>query len=395
MESTLTVRRMYDYFIQEHPELLSEVKYEFYLKYFKDNYNFRFGRPQVDVCGQCEELGTKLKSKTLNDSAKRVAAAELLIHKRRGKKFYSKMREVTELCKGSKDKAAIVFDYMQNIPLPKTPVQEMFYYRKLWHYVFCIHDISRDKSTFYTYHEGLAKKGPNEVCTFIAHYIETFMPPEVKELYVFSDACGGQNRNHTLIRMLLTLTISGRFKIIHQYFPVRGHSFLPCDRNFATVKRNMRSQDRIYATEKYDELISMAQKAGNPFVVYQVQNDEILDFKQWWPSFFKKIPKAVNSSIQFSISKYRHLIYKADCKGYIVASEFIDGLVKDSFRMLKVNGNIPLPTAKAYTSVVPINEKKLADLRKLLPYIPDENKPFYKKMIDWPTTKRDLNDDED
>lgn len=136
---------------------------------------------------------------------------------------------------------AIVFDYMQNIPFSKILVQEMFYYRKLWQYVFCIHDISQDKSTFYAYHEGIAKKEPNEVLyalSLLTIYIETFMPREVKELYVFRVACGGHNRNHTLIRMLFTLTISERSKIFHQYFPMRRYSFLPCDRNFATANRN-------------------------------------------------------------------------------------------------------------------------------------------------------------
>lgn len=87
LKSTLTVRCLYEYFIEEHLKLSSKVKYEFYLDYFKDNYNFRFGWHQVDICGQCEELGTKLKSKTLNDGAKEVAAAERIVHKRWGEQF--------------------------------------------------------------------------------------------------------------------------------------------------------------------------------------------------------------------------------------------------------------------------------------------------------------------
>lgn len=50
--------------------------------------------------------------------------------------MYNKICEVTELGEKFKEKAAIVFDCMQNIPIPRTHVQEMFYYRNLWHYVF-------------------------------------------------------------------------------------------------------------------------------------------------------------------------------------------------------------------------------------------------------------------
>lgn len=56
----------------------------------------------------------------------------------------------------------LAFDYMQNLALPFIPVQEMFYLRKLWHYVFGIHNLSNNESVFYTYHEGQGRKGPDE-----------------------------------------------------------------------------------------------------------------------------------------------------------------------------------------------------------------------------------------
>ncbi|KAG8332466.1 hypothetical protein J6590_022679 [Homalodisca vitripennis] len=49
-------------------------------------YGYRFGRPQVDVCSQCEDLNTKMRS-SLNDNANLAAAAEMLVHKRRANKF--------------------------------------------------------------------------------------------------------------------------------------------------------------------------------------------------------------------------------------------------------------------------------------------------------------------
>jgi hypothetical protein len=70
---------------------------------------------------------------------------------------------VLALCKEKKEVGGITFDYMHNLPLPKIPVQEMFYRRKLWLYVFCVHDMKTDSAKFYTYHEGIAKRGPDEV----------------------------------------------------------------------------------------------------------------------------------------------------------------------------------------------------------------------------------------
>lgn len=67
-------------------------------KYFCEYFNLGFGRPVVDACVKCEEEHTKIKSNVLNDSAKRVAAAELLVQKRKIMKFYSTLGSVTKTC---------------------------------------------------------------------------------------------------------------------------------------------------------------------------------------------------------------------------------------------------------------------------------------------------------
>ena len=131
LESTLTVRKMHEHFLVKFLYLKNIVKYEYYLKHFRQNYGYRFGRPQVDVCSTCEELNAKIKSPFINENAKRHAVAELVVHKRRAKKLYNKLQEVTDMCKEKKTVAGLVLDFMQNLPLPFIPVQEVFYLRKL------------------------------------------------------------------------------------------------------------------------------------------------------------------------------------------------------------------------------------------------------------------------
>lgn len=58
-------------FVKDNPDLENVVKYNFYYTYFRENFGYRFGRPQVDVCSQCENLNRKLKDRNLNDNAKR------------------------------------------------------------------------------------------------------------------------------------------------------------------------------------------------------------------------------------------------------------------------------------------------------------------------------------
>lgn len=197
LDARSEVKRMHSMFNEKHPDL--GIKYKFYIQYFNENFSLRFGRPQVDTCITCEELSTKIKQSNLSENAKLSVVAQLMIHKRRAKKFYNKISSVQDLCK----ERAITFDFMQNLPLPHIPIQNIFYLRQLWVHCFGIKDLKTGKSTFYMYHEGIANKGANEVCSMLMHYIKNNIGPHIKYFYLFSDGCPGQNKNNTLLRFML------------------------------------------------------------------------------------------------------------------------------------------------------------------------------------------------
>lgn len=222
------------------------------------------------------------------------------------------------------------------------------------------------------------------------------IPAEVKELHVFSDACAGQNRNHTLTRLLMTLTMNGRFSVIHQYYPIRGHSFLPCDRNFSVVKRAVKRLDRIYSPQEYEEIVKGAKKRQPHFQVKRIENEDILNFKDWWPKHFKKTCKDIEKhNVNFNLSKYRYLQYNGQFAGYIKVSAFIGGMIFETFKLKKGASIVVMPTDKAYNSKIPINSKKIEDIRKVLHYIPDEFKEFYNGALEGPTSTNAESDEND
>lgn len=391
LNETLTVKTMHSLFTDKYPTL--NVKYKFYLKIFREHFDLSFGRPQIDTCCKCEELGIKIKSPSLNDSAKRVAVAELLVHKRRAKKFYAKMEAVKSKCLDDDSVVAISMDFMQNLQLPVIPVQEVFYMRQLTYNVFNIHNIGQNKATYYTYHEGIAKKGANEVASFFLDYINNEIPTNAKHLHIFTDACPGQNRNQTIVHVCIALVNIGRFTTVTHYFPIRGHSFLPNDRNFAMAKKVVRKHDRVFLPHEYTEMLITASQHFK-FTVKMVDTGDILDCKDWGQGLFKKNCLSIESSSRkiprhekqaFTISTFSELKYYSEKIGMVQASVYIDGLVPHTFK-LATQRDIPLPTKKAYPEGrVPINKNKQEDLRKLLQYIPDDKKHFYEELLAWPT----------
>ena len=56
-----------------------------------------------------------------------MAVAEKFIHMCRATKIYYKQKEIAQISNEKEEVGCLIFDYMQNLPLPKIPLQEMFY----------------------------------------------------------------------------------------------------------------------------------------------------------------------------------------------------------------------------------------------------------------------------
>lgn len=389
LDARLDIKTMHNLFKRKHPNL--NITYAFYAGYFKNTFSLRFGRPQVDTCVTCEELSVKLKSPALGMHAKKAVEAELVVHKRRAKKFHRKINEVKDIVRVRDDTVALTFDFMQNLPLPHIPIQEVFYLRQLWVNCFGIKNLKTNESVFYVYHEGLANKGANEVCSMILHYLDTFLDGNVKELYLFSDNCPGQNKNHTVIRFLMSLTDTNKYTRITHYFPIRGHSFLPNDQDFGVVKKKIKKCDRIYVPDEYYSIMS---EACEKFSVYMLSTREVVDFSNWWTSYYKRtcldnesfgrnVPKEQKHT--FAPSGYMCFQYDHAKKGVVTTQDFIDGLRKHTFNLGRSKGpNITIPVTKAYPGgSVPINPKKISDIQDVRNSIKSEHLPFYEKIFTW------------
>nr|CAH7764288.1 unnamed protein product [Callosobruchus chinensis] len=95
LDSNINIEKMHNLFKIRYP-MYQNISYASYYKFFVENFKLSFGRPQVDVCGTCETYKIKIKDDYLNETAKRVAVAEYLVHKRRTKKFYDELKSETE-----------------------------------------------------------------------------------------------------------------------------------------------------------------------------------------------------------------------------------------------------------------------------------------------------------
>lgn len=133
----------------------------------------------------------------------------------------------------------------------------------------------------------------------------------------------------------------------------------------------------------------------NKFTVKEVQTSDIINIKDWWSTYYKKqvvseetmsrsVPRA--EKIIFGISTMAHFSYSSALPGCIITRNFIDSMVKHTFKVKHAGDQIPqVPTARAYDQNVPIKKEKIIDIKKLLQYVPEEHMMFFNDIKEWPT----------
>lgn len=359
---------------EDGKDLNPKVSHNFYYRHFNSNYNISFGQPRSDTCQKCDKLENSIVAEE-NLETKAKLQQEKSLHLSKSESFYAALKEKSALAKDEESVEVLCFDYQQNMPLPHIPSGDVFYKRQLWVYNFCVHSAKTGESKFYMYDEITAKKGCNEVVSFLLHYLENFLPPTVRDLYLFSDNCFSQNKNSVLVHFLHTfinITASNIRLIVHQ-FPEPGHSFLPCDRSFGLIEKEKRKKEVVYIPKGWRDLVK---NTSRKFTVIEVTQDIFLNFSEHFKSFLKK--STTNSKKEkFTISKYRVFKYE---KSNVVKCSITTGITLFSdFVFKKSSAPYSLPSEKLYNSYpLPINQKKLENVRSLAEkYVPKNDQWYY------------------
>jgi hypothetical protein len=129
----------------------------------------------------------------------------------------------------------------------------------------------------HVYHEGIAKKGANDVASLI---VKTLMKEGMMreaemggELIIPFDNCSGQNKNNTMLKLMVFLVECGYFKDVWFVFLVVGHTKNAADRLFNLLKKSYRKKN-IYTVEQL-----LSDLGESDFV--SIDPSEEADFHDW------------------------------------------------------------------------------------------------------------------
>ncbi|XP_072377489.1 uncharacterized protein [Diabrotica undecimpunctata] len=257
LPSELSIKKMWYMYSEQHPTPKLTCKYDFFRNVFATNFNIGFDAPYTDKCSTCIRL--ECETATEKDGDKRAALKlELKVHKVRAEKFYMFLRENND------NELVFSYDCQKNLVLPKIPDQAAYYKRQLYLYNFVICE-GHSKATrnchntfSYLWTENQYQKGSNQIASALYHRLQNSNFENVTTVKLFSDGCGGQNKNTIVVGMLISWLIKDAPRNVNKvvlYFPVVGHSFIPPDRVFGILERQFQNFSVINNPDEYTDII--------------------------------------------------------------------------------------------------------------------------------------------
>ena len=127
--------------------------------------------------------------------------------------------------------------------------------------------------------ESTASRGSQEVGSCILSHLKE-INSDATNLILYSDACGGQNRNIYLVCLWLHIVASSEYSLtnIDHKFMVPGHSFLPNDRDFGHIELSRRKAQHIYVPHDWEQVVIQARRK-NPFHVCKMKREDFVSLK--------------------------------------------------------------------------------------------------------------------
>ena len=213
----------------------------------------------------------------------------------------------------------------------------------------------------YTWTEDEFRKDSSACVSAVFHALKGADMTGIETVRLCADACGGQNKNCALLYMAghwLTQYAAANVKTVELVFPVRVHTFLPCDRVFGVTEKKLRKIEKIYSPDEYIEVY----KAQG--TVLKANSDwKVLNFKDAADKMLKKpLPVKIQENKRFFVIRGNANVAKiAGEPHYYNRLNTAQTVTKKGKHFAFSPHEIPIG--------VPVSELKKRDIIKLLEHV--------------------------
>ena len=193
LDASLNITKMYQLYEQKcKDDGMKSVSCRKYRDIFASNFNLSFHKPKKDQCLSCTKHTENQKRGTETEEEKSSYQEHInMKNKAREEKTRDK-----QLAKKDPATHVVTLDLQAVLPTPCGMVSQLYYTRKLSVYNFTIYSLGDGNASCFIWDETQGRRGSCEIATCIFLYLKS-LPVTVTDVVLFSDCCGGQNRNQT------------------------------------------------------------------------------------------------------------------------------------------------------------------------------------------------------
>lgn len=284
--------------------------------------------------------------------------------------------------KGSNGEVELfTFDLQKTLETPSLSTSVAYYKRQLWTYNLCIYNEVTGQAYMYMWSENVASRGADEIGSCVIKHLQAHIGANTKKVYLYSDSCGGQNRNINMCLLLKkVLHLLPNVDVITQNFFIPGHSYNSCDRSFALIENQRKVTTEIYVPRQWMNVVRISKKKEPKFEVIEMCQNDFFSSKSLCDLIVNRKVNSDNNKINwFSIDVIENkkvepfkifIKERPNVMQFVVVNLHKNGVTKQLFIDTVLN---PAEEKK-------IAKKKKNDLIELLRYIPDKYHDFYKKL---------------
>lgn len=379
----LTIKKLYIEYCSKCSDAnrnrLSETMFR---KIFNTRFNLSFKRPKKDTCKTCDSLNIESKRLIVSTVRMDEISRQKEKHFSIAEKIKSDFNSDVEHARCSESQTAVLtFDLQKTLETPSLTTNLAYYKRKLWTYNLCVHDEVKKQGYFYMWSENVASRGAHEIASCIKKHIDNFISAETQKVILYSDACGGQNRN---IKMNLCLkkmlSDSPTISEITQKFFLSGHSYNSCDRNFGLIEKERRKTCEIFTPKDWMDLVKAAKKSDPKFIVTEMHDEDFVSSQNLKDCVTNRKKSTENVKINWfniqTITNKKDSPFTFAIKTYS-GEQHVVSLKK---KKCGVRDWKEIQFKKLNSIGCSITSKKYCDLMCLLPFIPENQREFYKNL---------------
>lgn len=354
---------------------------------FNHEFNLSFKRRKTDSCKTCDEIMIGINSVVTTQTRKndliKMKAIHETMYQSTNDAFVADVQLSQQI--GS-DMIVLVFDLQKTLPTPLLSTSVAYYKRQLWTYNLCIYNETDKCSNMYVWSENVASRGAQEIGSCLINYMRHNLKPHIKKVVLYSDACGGQNRNIKMALMLKSFLhgIDNKNIIsIEQRFFVSGHSYNACDRCFGLIEKMTKTvpEDKpISVPNDWVNLIANAKISAPKFEVKLMESKDFYSTSVLESEIVNR--KKDESGVKFSWLDIRKILYEIDHTFtlFVCVSDSTVHPVNIKKRSVtdRLFSNCELPLMYPFGNQISKEKKK--DLLYLLKYIDKKHHNFYKQL---------------